>query len=62
VLLTVDLLVRHTGENFINEECITIPTVLSLESSGVESAEFDTEPVDSVSVFALSRLMEYRIR
>ena len=39
MLFAVDLY-----EDFIDEEGITIPSVLPLESSSIQGAEFDTEP------------------
>jgi hypothetical protein len=34
-------MVRHTGEDFINEESITVASVLSFQSPSVNRAEFD---------------------
>ena len=48
VLLTVDLMARHTGEDFIYEECVTVTTVLSLKSSSVYSAKFDAPEPDAL--------------
>jgi hypothetical protein len=42
MLLAVDLMVRHTGEDIIDEEGIAVTSVLSSQSSGVNGAELDT--------------------
>ena len=48
MLSAFDLMVRHTGEDFIEEECVTVTTVLSLQSSSVYSAEFDAPEPDAL--------------
>jgi hypothetical protein len=35
-------MVRHTGEDFIDEECVAIASVFPFQSSGVYGAELDT--------------------
>jgi hypothetical protein len=35
-------MVRHTGEDFIDIECVAIASVLPLQSLGIFGAEFDT--------------------
>ena len=35
-------MVRHTGKNFVNVECIAIPSVLSLQSPRINGSELDT--------------------
>ena len=42
-------MVRHTGDHFINEECITIASMLKLQSSSVQSTKFDTPEADRLS-------------
>ncbi len=37
-------MVRHTGENFVDEEGIAIAPVLALQSADINCTEFDTEP------------------
>ena len=39
-------MVRHTGEDFIDVEGITVASVLSFESASVYRAEFDTPEAD----------------
>jgi hypothetical protein len=40
MLFAIDLLVRHPGEDFIDEESVAASLVLSFQSSSVEAAEF----------------------
>jgi hypothetical protein len=49
MLFAVDLLVRHTGEDFINVERIAVASVFPLQPSGVYSSEFDTPKSDCFS-------------
>ena len=37
-------MVRHTGEDFINVECVAVTTMLPLQFSSVYSSEFDAQP------------------
>ena len=46
MLLAVDLLVRHTGEDLIDEECVTVASVLSLQTPRILQAELDTPEAD----------------
>jgi len=39
-------MVRHTGEDFIDEECIAEATVLSFQSAGINCTEFDAPEPD----------------
>ena len=42
-------MVRHPGEDLVNEECVTVISVLSFQSSSVEAAEFDAPEADRFS-------------
>ncbi|MEH6570970.1 MAG: hypothetical protein V7709_17950 [Halioglobus sp.] len=42
-------MVRHTGENFIDEECIAEASVLSLQAAGINGSKLDTPQSDSLS-------------
>ena len=42
MLFAVYLMVRHTGEDFVDIECVAIASVLPLQSLGIFGAEFDT--------------------
>ncbi len=42
MLFAIDLVVRHPGEDFIDEKGIAVASVFSLQSSSVYSSEFDT--------------------
>jgi hypothetical protein len=35
-------MVRHTGENFIDEESIAVALVLFLQAAGINRTEFNT--------------------
>jgi len=37
-------MVRHTGEDFVDEEGIAVASRLSLQTAGMNGAEFDAEP------------------
>jgi hypothetical protein len=55
MLLAVDLLVRHPGEDFIDEEGITVSAMLSLQSSSVYSSKFDAPEPNALSGQGLAR-------
>ena len=42
-------MVRHTGEDFVDEECISIALMATLQSSSVNGAEFDAPQADRLS-------------
>ena len=42
-------MVRHTGEDFIEIECVTKATMLSLQSAGIKCSEFDAPEADRFS-------------
>jgi hypothetical protein len=46
MLFAIDLLVRHTGEDFIDVEGIAVAWVFSVQSSSIETAKFDTPKAD----------------
>ena len=46
MLLAVDLLVRHTGEDFIDVKSVTVTSVLSFQSTGTDGTEFDAPKSD----------------
>jgi hypothetical protein len=46
VLLAVDLLVRHLGEDLINEECVTVTSVLSFQTACINGTELDAPKAD----------------
>ena len=49
MLLAIDFLVRHTGEDLIQEKCVAVASVLSFQSSSVEAAELDAPDADRFS-------------
>jgi hypothetical protein len=46
MLLAVDLLVRHTGEDLINVEGVAVASVLSLQPAGVNRTKLDAPEAD----------------
>ena len=48
MLFTIDLMVRDTGEDLIDEECVAVATVLTLQSSSVYRSEFDAPEPDTL--------------
>jgi len=40
-------MIRHTGEDFIDVECVAVTLVLPLQAPSVYSSEFDTPKADS---------------
>jgi hypothetical protein len=46
MLLAIDLLARHTGEDFIDVEGVTVASVLSFESACINGTEFDAPKTD----------------
>ena len=42
-------MVRHTGENLIDEQCIAVAPVLSFQSADVNGIKFDTPEQDSLA-------------
>jgi hypothetical protein len=49
MLLAIDLMVRHTGEDFVDVECAAVASVFSFQSSSVEAAEFDAPEANRFS-------------
>jgi len=49
MLPAIDLLVRHTGEDLIDVEGVTVAAVLSFQSPGVNGTELDAEPAPLLS-------------
>jgi hypothetical protein len=41
MLLAIDLMVRHTGKHFIDEEGVAVASMLPFQSSGIQSTELD---------------------
>ena len=41
-------MVRHTGENFIDEECIAVASVLALQSTCINGSELDTPEAEGL--------------
>jgi len=46
VLLAVDRMVRHTGEDLVNEECVTVTAVLSFQTACTNGTELDAAEAD----------------
>ena len=42
-------MVRHTGKDFIDEECVAVASVLPFQSAGINGTEFDTPESDGFS-------------
>ena len=42
-------MVRHTGKDFIDVECVAVASMASLQSSSVNGAEFDAPQADRLS-------------
>ena len=40
-------MVRHTGEDFIDVECVTVASVFTLQSAGINGSELDAPKADS---------------
>ena len=51
-------MVRHTGEDFIDEEDITLSSVLPLQSSSIQSAELDAPEANCFSGYSDASLGE----
>jgi hypothetical protein len=58
MLLAVDLMVRHTGEDFIDEVGVAIASVLPLQSLGIFGAEFDTPQANRFAADSNASLSE----
>ena len=41
-------MVRHTGENFLDEECIAVTSVLALQSTCINDSELDTPEAEGL--------------
>ena len=58
MLLAVDLMVRHTGKDFVDVECVAIASVLSFQSSSVYSPEFYTPQANRLATDGDTSLSE----
>ena len=45
-------MVRHTGEDFVDIECIAVSPMLPLQSTGVKRAKLDTPETDGFSGYS----------
>ena len=49
MLLAIDFMVRHTGEDLVDEEGIAVASMLSFQAPGIDCTELDAPEADRLS-------------